>query len=110
LLSFNHHQSRSGPRLTHSLLVLDGLWEELRSSLQGDGLQSVRAREAAALTATARWCTTAAKVREESRGLHQREDIPGTDERFARRLVAGGLDQVRTRWEEPARSRELEAS
>jgi succinate dehydrogenase/fumarate reductase flavoprotein subunit len=109
-LPFDKIIFRSGPKLKRSLSVLDGLWNELRFSVRGDGLESARAREAAALTASARWCYTAANVREESRGLHQRDDVPGPDDRYACRLIVGGLDRVWTRWDAPVRNRELEVS
>jgi succinate dehydrogenase/fumarate reductase flavoprotein subunit len=110
MLPFDKIIFRSGQKLTHSLSILDRLWSEIRSSLGGrTSLEAARAREAAALAATARWCCAAANMREESRGLHQRDDVPGTDDRFARRLVVGGLDEVWKRWEEPARKRDLAA-
>jgi succinate dehydrogenase/fumarate reductase flavoprotein subunit len=110
MLPFDKIIFRSGLKLLRSQAVLDGMWSDVRSSLHGEGLERAKAREAAALVATARWCCTAANVREESRGLHQRDDLPGTDDRFARRLLISGLDRVQTRWEEPVRDRELEAS
>jgi succinate dehydrogenase/fumarate reductase flavoprotein subunit len=110
MLPFDKIIFRSGQKLTRSFSILDRLWSEIRSSLGGTGLEAARAREAAALTATARWCCMAAYAREESRGLHQRDDMPDADDHFARRLLAGGLDAVWTCWEQPTRNQELAAS
>jgi succinate dehydrogenase/fumarate reductase flavoprotein subunit len=85
---------RTGPKLARSLGVLDDLWNEARDHLQADGLAAVRAREAAAVIATARWSYTAAWHRDESRGMHQREDAPAARPEHARRQVVGGLDQL----------------
>lgn len=105
MLPFDNIIFRSGPKLTRSRSVLDQLWNEIRSSLGGTGLEAARSREAAALVAVSRWCCAAAYAREESRGLHRRDDMPDADDRFARRLVVGGLDEVWTCWEPPAVSR-----
>jgi succinate dehydrogenase/fumarate reductase flavoprotein subunit len=58
----------------------------------------LRAREAAALVASGRWAWAAALARRESRGLHQREDLPWTDPAQASRRLVGGLDRV---WARP---------
>jgi succinate dehydrogenase/fumarate reductase flavoprotein subunit len=88
---------RSGEKLRASLHVLDGLWNTLRDGLDAgrqDGL--LRAREAAAIVATARWSYTAALNRRESRGQHQREDLPQLAPQFARRQIVSGLDRIRS--------------
>lgn len=81
--------------------VLDTLWSTLTAHRRAEGLAQVGARETAALTATARWCTAAALAREESRGMHVRIDAPGLSMGGARRLLVGGLDQVWTRPDAP---------
>ena len=63
---------------------------ELRAHLAG----TLRAREAAALTATARWCLTAALHRRESRGIHTREEFPALAPHLAMRQILRGLDQI----------------
>jgi succinate dehydrogenase/fumarate reductase flavoprotein subunit len=88
--------------LTKSRDILDGLWRETAAHRLGDGLDLVAARETAALIANARWCITAAFMRKESRGMHMREDAPEPLPELARRLLVGGLDKLRTRYETEA--------
>jgi succinate dehydrogenase/fumarate reductase flavoprotein subunit len=87
---------RSGPKLERSLERLDDLWRELRDSLQGEGVGLVRAREACAIVASARWSYTAALHRSETRGQHQREDAPDMLPRFAQRQSLSGIDRIRS--------------
>jgi succinate dehydrogenase/fumarate reductase flavoprotein subunit len=87
---------RRGETLQRSLQVLDGLWSELRDHLQADGLASVRAREAAAVVASARFSYRAALLRCESRGQHQREDAPEMSAQYAARQRVFGLDVIRS--------------
>jgi succinate dehydrogenase/fumarate reductase flavoprotein subunit len=75
--------------------------------LRGDGPNLVKARETAALVASARWCTGAALARNESRGMHQRTDVPVEDARFNARLIVGGLDRVWSRLEQAPAVAEL---
>jgi succinate dehydrogenase/fumarate reductase flavoprotein subunit len=100
---------RSGLQLGQSLSILHGLWREVRDHLLGQGPGEVRARETAALVASARWCYTAALTRAESRGMHQRVDMPGSRPELAQRLSIGGLDQIWTRFGDNAAARELVA-
>jgi L-aspartate oxidase len=67
------------------------LWTELADH---DHTGTIASRETAALLATARWSVATAATRNESRGLHRREDFPSRDPRSATRLLSGGLDQV----------------
>lgn len=85
---------RTGAGLSRSLLRLDQVWTEIVDHLTGDGPDRLRSREAAALVAAARWCSTAARARNETRGMHQRLDAPTTDPRLARRLRLRGLDRI----------------
>jgi succinate dehydrogenase/fumarate reductase flavoprotein subunit len=84
-------------RLTESAAALENLWRDI-----ADGFAPVAPREAykirqaVALVAAARWVTAASLARAETRGLHRREDIPDTDERFDHRILVGGLDEVWT--------------
>jgi succinate dehydrogenase/fumarate reductase flavoprotein subunit len=95
MLAHDANLFRSEARLRRALGVLDGLWEQVRSGVAGADAQ--RARESAALVASARWSWNSALRRRESRGLHQRSDAPQTDPAQARRLIVGGLDEVTVR-------------
>ena len=77
-----------------SVSELDSLWSGVADRLGGCGRELLRARQAAALLAVARWTTHSASARTESRGMHRRTDHPGTDPAWTRRLVTRGLDSV----------------
>ena len=47
---------------------------------RGEGTGRLRAREAAAVAAAARWSLAAALARTESRGMHRRTDLPARDD------------------------------
>ncbi len=105
-LPFDKAVFRTGPQLMVSLQALDGAWAEARDHLSGVGRSAVAAREAAAMTAVARWCAAAAFRREESRGLHRREDHLSEDVRLARRMTVRGLNLLQVQYDQrqPARS------
>jgi succinate dehydrogenase/fumarate reductase flavoprotein subunit len=87
---------REAGRLDGSLERLDALWAEASSAdvaTEGDVL---RAREAAAMLATARWMYRSGLARKESRGMHRRDDFPNQDENFRHYITSGGLDEVWT--------------
>ncbi|SBW22832.1 glucose-inhibited division protein A [Candidatus Protofrankia californiensis] len=85
---------RNGVRLAPALAALDDTWSRLRQSLHGHADGVMRARQAAAMVAHARWMYTAALARTESRGMHKREDFPNLDDSQHYRLVTAGLDEV----------------
>ncbi|MBY3623155.1 FAD-binding protein [Acinetobacter sp. CUI P1] len=85
---------RTNKGLTSSLGRLDELWKEQRSREIQLTPEGVKAREAEAMTATARWMYNSALARTETRGMHKREDFKGTDQDQHHRLISGGLDQV----------------
>ena len=91
---------RTEDGLKSSLRKLDGAWREARTSLGGFHHDIVKAREAAAMTAHARWMYRSGLRRTESRGMHLRTDATGEDARFNARLLVGGLDRVWTRLEQ----------
>jgi succinate dehydrogenase/fumarate reductase flavoprotein subunit len=101
MLPFNKMIFRSGQRLGQSLSVLEDTWANIEASAQRSDVESGKSREAAALVATARWCYAAAQARNESRGMHLRDDAPAQNGEYARRLLVGGLDRVWTRFELP---------
>jgi succinate dehydrogenase/fumarate reductase flavoprotein subunit len=86
---------RHGDRLRPALAALHDVWADARAHLGGD--DPLRDREAAAMTAHARWMYTAALARTESRGMHKRADHPDTDPAQHHRLQIGGLDELWTR-------------
>lgn len=88
---------RSGPRLSRSRQALDAAWRLIADHAGGDGSQILASRETAALIAAARWSLTAALARDESRGMHRREDRPGLDPGLGQRLLVGGFDDIRVR-------------
>ena len=70
MLPLDRNFFRSGPALRASLGRLDANWDHLSRHLCGEGLGTVQAREAAALTACSRWAYASALERHESRGMH----------------------------------------
>lgn len=100
VLPYDKNYLRRGSVLTESLTTLDALWSEIRESLGGDGAERVRTRQAAAMTAHARWMYRAALARTESRGMAKRLDFPGQDPDQHHRLVTGGLDRIWVRPEQ----------
>ncbi|MFE3444612.1 FAD-binding protein [Nocardia sp. NPDC059180] len=85
---------RSAGSLRHSIGELDGMWPGALFDLGGAGAEGLRAREAAALLAVARWTEYSALARTESRGIHRRTDHPEVDAGWRVRLRSGGLDSV----------------
>ncbi len=96
VLPLDRNFFRTGTGLTASLSMLDSLWTDARTGLGGDHRSALRAREAAAMLAHARWMYRSALARTESRGMHRRDDLPDTDPAFAHRILTGGLDEVWT--------------
>ncbi|MFE5342136.1 FAD-binding protein [Isoptericola sp. NPDC056578] len=92
---------RTAAGLRASQAELETLWGAAVPGLAGEGRERLRARVAASLVAHARWVTTAALARGESRGMHRRVDAPAADPRLRHRLLTGGLDRVWTRPEGP---------
>jgi succinate dehydrogenase/fumarate reductase flavoprotein subunit len=95
-MPYEKNYLRHGDRLATALGVLDEAWTRLRSSLHATGADVVRARQAAAMTAHARWMYATALARTETRGMAKRLDFPGLDPAQHHRITTGGLDQVWT--------------
>lgn len=93
---------RDGARLAESRGRVEAIWREVRNHLIASGSDRLRAREAAAIAANARWSLAAAAERRESRGMHRREDFRATDASFARPIALSGVDEVRIGGDEPA--------
>jgi succinate dehydrogenase/fumarate reductase flavoprotein subunit len=91
-LEINYFRSISG--LTSSLERLNALWPEATGAPGATVQEAVRAREAAAMAATARWMYTAAIARKESRGMHQLSDHPDQDPEQTHRLILSGIDEI----------------
>jgi succinate dehydrogenase/fumarate reductase flavoprotein subunit len=108
LNDYDKNLFRTAAGLRRSLAVLDGLWSGLADHAAGaGGRDGLRAREAAALVATGRWCLSAALVRPETRAMHRRTDAPGRDPALTGTIFTGGLDRI---WTERPGRRQQEAS
>ncbi|MFZ1994881.1 MAG: FAD-binding protein [Solirubrobacteraceae bacterium] len=101
---YDKNYFRSEAALTGSLANLDSLWDRVEAGLRGgDGYPPYgeasatalfRAREAAAMVATARWMYNAARERTETRGMAKRADHPDLDPAQQQRRLVGGLNNV----------------
>lgn len=80
--------------LEASRRILEDVWAGLNQAKPSVGIERLRAREVASVTASARWTVAAALLRTESRGVHRRSDFPREDERQASRIIVSGLDRV----------------
>ncbi|MDZ8241788.1 MAG: FAD-binding protein [Nostoc sp. ChiQUE01a] len=85
---------RTEKGLTESLARLNHLWQEIRTSQVTSNQELIRAREAAAMVATARWMYSSAIERKETRGMHKHLDYPEQDSNQQHYLISGGLDRV----------------
>ncbi|WP_068280052.1 FAD-dependent oxidoreductase [Aldersonia kunmingensis] len=99
LLPFDKNYIREGNRVSPALAQLDALWEATSAGLGGTGIERVRARQAAAITAVGRWMYESALARTESRGMSKRDDFPELDPGQHHHILTGGLDAV---WTKPA--------
>jgi succinate dehydrogenase/fumarate reductase flavoprotein subunit len=98
VMPYDKNLFRSDRRLKESSSVLDGLWQELDGHAPVGTQGLVRAREAAAMVATARWMYASARTRTETRGMHKHEDFASLDVAQQRCVLTGGLD---TLWVRP---------
>jgi succinate dehydrogenase/fumarate reductase flavoprotein subunit len=98
---------RTEAGLRASKTRLDSAWSAAHAHLHAQSASAaeiVRAREAAAMIATARWLVTSGIERRETRGLNRRLDFPQIDPALTHRLLSGGLDQVWVRQATHARA------
>lgn len=102
---------RSAGALSASAVRLDALWTVIREADATGGIRDrLRRRETAAMLATARWCTGAAKARGETRGMHRRIDCALRPAGPAAVLSTGGLDRLWTRFDDTTPQRLQAAS
>ena len=97
MLPHENNFLRHADHLAPALQSLHTSWSAVRAGLRGEGEDSFRAREAAAMLAHSRWMYHAALHRTETRGMHKRIDQPAVDTAQRHRLLTGGLDQLWTR-------------
>ncbi|MNI37524.1 Fumarate reductase flavoprotein subunit [compost metagenome] len=102
----NLFRTESG--LTASLSRLNGLWKEQRNQEIERSGKGVKAREAEAMTATARWMYNSALARTETRGMHKREDYKVLDDHQHHRLISGGIDDIWVKTEAVAKEAVLQ--
>lgn len=93
-LPLDRNYFRKETTLRQSLDRLDRTWCDLRDHLSGEGVSAVKAREAAALTATSRWAYASALARAETRGMQRRIDLPQADPQCVCAFEATGLDRI----------------
>ncbi|MED4464587.1 FAD-dependent oxidoreductase [Metabacillus fastidiosus] len=98
VLPLNLNWFRREDKLKKSLTNLGKIWSEIKNKDDYPLSQIVRAREIAAMTATARWMYHSALERKETRGMHRREDAPYTNPDQQYRILSGGLDNI---WVKP---------
>lgn len=101
---------RSAGSLRDSIAELDAMWPGALFELGGRGADLLRARQAAALLAVARWTKYSALARTETRGMHRRTDHPGVAADWRVRVRSGGLDEVWVRTESRSEGDEPELS
>ncbi|AFY45793.1 FAD-dependent oxidoreductase [Nostoc sp. PCC 7107] len=109
VLPYNRNLFRTEQGLSDSLERLHSLWREIRHSAAPTDSQTLAAREAAAMVATARWMYTSAQARTETRGMHKHQDYPQQDANQQYRLISGGLDKVWAKPEQEIVNKELVA-
>jgi succinate dehydrogenase/fumarate reductase flavoprotein subunit len=95
---FDRNLFRTQHGLRASLGRLDALWQDSQTRPVQNARAVVRAREAAAMLATARFMYASASQRTETRGMHKHLDFPQQDAAQQRRLRTGNLEQP---WVQP---------
>ncbi|MEY4577416.1 MAG: hypothetical protein RL701_2119 [Pseudomonadota bacterium] len=90
---------RTETSLSGSLERLQTLWQTVQARPDQNARDVVRAREAAAMVATARFMYASARARTETRGMHKRLDHPGQDTAQQQRLIVSDLERLHVRSE-----------
>jgi succinate dehydrogenase/fumarate reductase flavoprotein subunit len=97
-LKINYFRRES--TIQESLQRLDALWPIAGSAAGYEGFQQrIRAREIAAMTATARWMHTASLQRKETRAMHTLAEYPEQDPSQLHRIALWGLDHISVRYD-----------
>ena len=91
---FERNYFRTGEGLGDSLTRLDASWRAARIAAPSAADTVVKAREAAAMLATARWMYRSALARTETRGMHKRYDHLQQDDAQHHYLTVAGLDEI----------------
>ncbi|MFC0215964.1 FAD-dependent oxidoreductase [Paenibacillus chartarius] len=91
---YDRNWFRSGIGLRQGLERLDRVWSDVKDGVQAASEHRVRVREAAAMTATARWMFHSGLYRSETRGMHRREDHPASDPQQQYRVISSGIDEI----------------
>jgi len=97
VLPLDKNWFRTGAGLQASLEKLNVAWRDVQVRTEPYAREVVRGREAAAMTATARFMYAAASARTETRGMHKRLDHPSQDTTQRRRLIVSDLTHLRVR-------------
>lgn len=95
-LPLNVNYFRNGLRIQQSIARLDQLWDEASNDLYATGRQGIKAREAAAMLASARYIWSSASLRAETRGMNRRQDIPQQISALTGHIRVSGTDNIKT--------------
>ncbi len=94
MLDFDRALHLTDETLGGSLHRMADAWSALSDSAASEDRRArLRARETAAMVATARWCLASARERVESRGLHHRLDAPTELITYSHRLRVSGINE-----------------
>lgn len=96
-LPLNVNYFRNGKRIQQSLTQLESLWADASNYLHGEGRQRARARESAALLASARYIWHSADLRAETRGMNRRTDQPDQLSKLTGHIQVTGTDEIITK-------------
>ncbi|GAB6928684.1 FAD-binding protein [Paenibacillus sp. JCM 10914] len=85
---------RSEPIIQGSLQRLNSMWPDVYTLAPSSARERVRSREAAAMTAVARWMYSAALARRETRGMHTLLEYKTQNPALQHRLTVSGVDEI----------------